>query len=318
MKPEIAKKALLATHGGLSLELCAMLFDISPMAIYRLVCAAGRICLVRLLTSCGLPLPLYFLADEKHSYCLSQKVYLPTIVTGRVIWHLGYTEDKSADSFEASYSQFKQAALTLDNSYRPLGILTDGFESTIKSLRNLFNKTAIANCILHAVNKIPSKLKSATSSIRGTLSHQFYILFDDYRKSNPINLRSIGQKLRRFYEKVANTAGNNNGELIHQWIKKKKSGWYIPFIDTNIPPFSTFLDQAHNAIDRKLFMMKGFHHPQGSQRFFLNGLALLYNLIPYQRRAKNAGKCGIQVEGGKLPSKDWFLNLRILTSGGFQ
>jgi hypothetical protein len=45
------------------------------------------------------------------------------------------------------------------------------------------------------------------------------------------------------------------------------------------------LDQAHNAIDRKLFMMKGFHYPQGNQQAFLTGLAHLYNLLPYQRRA---------------------------------
>ena len=32
-------------------------------------------------------------------------------------------------------------------------------------------------------------------------------------------------------------------------------------------------------------MMKGFHHPGGSQTAFLTGLAPLYNLIPYQRRA---------------------------------
>jgi hypothetical protein len=40
------------------------------------------------LTRCGLPLPAYLLADEKHSHCLTDKVYLPTIVCGRVIWHL--------------------------------------------------------------------------------------------------------------------------------------------------------------------------------------------------------------------------------------
>ena len=55
---------------------------------------------------------------------------------------------------------------------------------------------------------------------------------------------------------------------------------------------STLLDQAHNAIDRKLFTMKGFHHPGGSQTAFLTGLAHLYNLIPYQRRALNAGDVG--------------------------
>ena len=86
MRPDVARDALLATHGGLSLELCAMLYHISPMALYRLVCAFGHHSLVTVLTRCGLPLPTYFLADEKHSYCLTGKVYLPTIVCGRVLW----------------------------------------------------------------------------------------------------------------------------------------------------------------------------------------------------------------------------------------
>jgi hypothetical protein len=54
--------------------------------------------------------------------------------------------------------------------------------------------------------------------------------------------------------------------------------------------------------------MKGLHHPGGSQRAFLTGLAHLYNLIPYQRRAKQAGQCGVEVEGGRVPTTDWFLN----------
>jgi hypothetical protein len=87
MRPEVARDALLATHGGLSLELCAVLYHISPMALYRLVRAFGDHSLVTVLTRCGLPLPVYFLADEKHSTCLADKVYLPTIVCGRVLWH---------------------------------------------------------------------------------------------------------------------------------------------------------------------------------------------------------------------------------------
>ena len=96
MRPDVARDVLLATHGGLSLELCAVLSHLSPMALYRLVCAFGHHSLVTVLTRCGLPLPVYFLADEKHSRCLTEKGYLPTIVRGRVIWHLGYTEDASS------------------------------------------------------------------------------------------------------------------------------------------------------------------------------------------------------------------------------
>src|ERR687885_2410283 len=64
MRPEVARDALLATHGDLSLELCAVLYHLSPMALYRLVCAFGHHSLVTVLTRCGLPLPTYFLADE--------------------------------------------------------------------------------------------------------------------------------------------------------------------------------------------------------------------------------------------------------------
>jgi hypothetical protein len=64
--------------------------------------------------------------------------------------------------------------------------------------------------------------------------------------------------------------------------------------------------------------VKGFHHFKGSQQAFLTGLAHLYNLAPYQRRAQHAGQCGVEVEGGTVPTRDWLLNLQILTSGGFR
>ena len=97
-----------------------------------------------------------------------------------------------------------------------------------------------------------------------------------------------------------------------------QSGWYAVLADPQMLVMSTLLDQAHNAIERKLFAMKGFHHPDGSQAAFLTGLAHLYNLIPYQCRAIHAGQCGVEVEGGRVPTADWFLNLQIPTSGGFR
>src|SRR5262244_113473 len=124
--------------------------------------------------------------------------------------------------------------------------------------------------------------------------------------------------LRYFADHVAHTAGTANGARVRRWTQEKKAGWYAVLEDPQMPVTSTLLDQAHNAIDRKLFMMKGFHHPKGSQQAFLTGLAHLYNLVPYQRRAQHAGQCGVEVEGGTVPTRDWFLNVQILTSGGFR
>jgi hypothetical protein len=318
MRPEVARDALLATHGGLSLELCAVLYHLSPMALYRLVCAFGHHSLVTVLTRCGLTLPVYFLADEKHSRCLTEKVYLPTIVSGRVIWHLGYTEEASAAAFTQSYGAFQRAVSQQEPSYRVQGILTDGFDSTVKSMRTLFPGARLGTCLRHALNKLPKKLAAITSPVRKALRSQFHTLLYRVRQRKSLRVFALGQRLRRFADHVARTAGETNGNRVRQWFQAKKAGWYAVLEDPQMPVTSTLLDQAHNAIERKLFAMKGFHHPSGSQQAFLTGLAHLYNLIPYQRRAQHAGQCGVEVEGGTVPTRDWFLNLQILTSGGLQ
>jgi hypothetical protein len=318
MHPEVARDALLATHGGLSLELCAVIYHISPMALYRLVCTLGQHSLVRVLTRCGLPLPTYVLADEKHSHCLTAKVYLPTIVRGRVIWHLGYTKDASASALTQAYGEFQRAAFQQEPSYRVQGVLTDGFDSTTKSMRTLFPGVRLGNCLRHALTKLPTQLTAIASPVRKALRSQFHTLLYRARLRKGLRVFALGQRLRRFADHVATTAGAANGQRVRQWVQDKKAGWYTVLADPRMPVTSTLLDQAHNAIDRKLFMMKGFHHPKGSQQAFLRGLAHLYNLVPYQRRAQHAGQCGVEVEGGTVPRQDWFLNLQILTSGGFR
>src|SRR5262250_2110687 len=318
MRSDVARNALLATHGGLSLELCAVIGHISPMALYRLVCALGRQSLVTALTRCGLALPAYFLADEKHSRCLTDKVYLPTIVSGRVLWHLGYTEEASAAAFTQSYRAFQQAALAQEPTYRVRGILTDGFDSTTSSLRTLFPGARLGNCLRHAINKLPAKLTAIPSAVRKTLRSQFHTLLYRARQRQGLRVFALGQRLRHFADHVAATAGPANGARVRRWVQEKKAGWYAVLADPQMPVTSTLLDQAHNAIERKLFAMKGFHHAKGSQQVFLTGLAHLYNLVPYQRRAQHAGQCGVEVEGGTVPTRDWFLNLQILTSGGFR
>jgi hypothetical protein len=318
MRPAVARDALLAAHGGLSLELCAVIGHIAPMALYRLVCDLGQHSLVTVLTRWGLPLPVYFLADEKHSHCLAEHVYLPTIVRGRVIWHLGYTEEASAAAFAQSYGEFQRAAFHHEPSYRVRGILTDGFDSTNKGMQTLFPGARLGNCLRHALTKLPKKLVAIASPVRKALRTQFHTLLYRARQRKGLRVFALGQRLRRFVDHVATTAGVANGERVRHWMWERKAGWYAVLEDAQMPVTSTLLDQAHNAIERKLFAMKGFHHPGGSQHAFLMGLAHLYNLVPYQRRAQHAGQCGVEVEGGRLPTADWFLNVQILTSGGFR
>ena len=318
MSPEVARQALIATHGGLSLAWCATICHISPMALYRLICALGQHSLVSVLVNCHLSLPAYILADEKHSTCLTERVYLPTIVSGRVIWHLGYSDSKSAAAFTQSYSVFQQAALDHEPSYQVRGALIDGFDSTVGSMRTLFPGARLGFCLRHALNKLPDKLVGVSASVRRGLRSKFHALFHRCRQRKSLRVVALGQRLRHFVNRIDATVGEVHGERIRHWFETKKAGWYAVLEDPKMPAMSTVLDQAHNAMDRKLFAMKGLHHPGGSQGAFLMGLAHLYNLIPYQRRALNAGKCGVEVEGGRVPTWDWMLTLQILTSGGYR
>src|SRR5262249_2846487 len=156
-------------------------------------------------------------------------------------------------------------------------ILTDGFDSTTKSLRTLFPEARLGNCLCHALIKFPKKLAAIASPVRKTLRSQFHTLW--YRSRQPKGLRvfALGQRLRHIGDHVATTGGSANGQRVRQWFQDKKAGWYAVLADPQMPATSTLLDQAHNAIERKLFAMKGFHHPGGNQQAFVTGLAHLYN-----------------------------------------
>jgi len=221
MRPEVARDVLLATHGGLSLELCAVIHHISPMALYRLVCALGHQGLVTVLTRGELPLPVYVLADEKHSRCLTDKVYLPTIVSGRAIWHLGYTTEASAAAFTQSYGAFQRAAVHQEPSYRVKGALTDGFDRTTKSLRTLFPGVRVGICLRHALLKLPKKLVAITSPVRKALRTQFHTLWYRARQRKGLRVFALGQRLRHFADHVATTAGVANGERVRRWFQDK-------------------------------------------------------------------------------------------------
>jgi hypothetical protein len=256
------------------------------------------------------------LADEKHTRCLTAKVCLPTISCGRVLWHLGDTEAASTAAFTQSYRAFQQVALQQEPSYRVRGILTEGFDSTTNSMRTLFPGARLGTCLRHALNKLPATLTSIASPVRQALRSQFHTLLYRARQRQGLRVFALGQRLRYFVDRVIQSAGEAHGERVRRWFEEKKAGWYVVLAAPQMPVTSTLLDQAQNAIERKLFAMQGFHHSTGSPQAFLRGLAHLYNLVPYQRRAQQAGQCGVAVEGGRVSTPEWFLNLQILTSGG--
>ncbi len=110
-RPEVARDARLAPHGGRSWARGAGIWPLSPMARSRLVCALGHPSLVTGRTRCGRPLPRSGLADEKHRRGRTATVSLPTMVRGRVRSHLGSPTDARAAAWAPSAGAWQRAAL---------------------------------------------------------------------------------------------------------------------------------------------------------------------------------------------------------------
>jgi hypothetical protein len=94
--------------------------------------------------------------------------------------------------------------------------------------------------------------------LRQALCTQFHTLLYRARQRKSLRVFALGQRLRHFADHIATTAGTANGERVRRWFQAKKAGWYAVLEDPQMPATSTLLDQAHNAMERKLFAMKGF------------------------------------------------------------
>jgi hypothetical protein len=188
---------------------CRAVFTVLPHFV-----ALGQQSVVKVLTRCGLSLPTSFLADEKHSHCLTENVYLPTIVSGRLIWYLGDTENASAAALTQSFGEFQRAASQQESAYRVRGILTDGFDSTAKSLRMLFPGARLGNCLRHALIKLPKKLAAIAPPVRQALRSQFHTLWYRARQRKGLRVFALGQRLRRFADHITTTAGAANGARV--------------------------------------------------------------------------------------------------------
>jgi hypothetical protein len=314
MRADAVNTALFARPGGLRLERCAVSCHISPMAISRLVCARGQQRFITVRTRWGLPLPASVLADEKPSHGLADHVSLPTSVRGRVLWPLGDTEEARAAALTPSDGAFHCAASHPEPSDRVRGLRTAGFESPLKSLRPRFPAAPLGHGRRQAVHKLPGQRTAVASSVRQAGRSRWPRLLHRGRPRNGGRVLALGQHLRHVADYVVHTAGAVNGERVRHWIRAKKAGWEAVLNDPRRPVTSTRLDQAPKTIDRQLCMMTGFHHPQGSPPYCLNGLALLDDLGPDQRHAQHVGPWDVEVDGGTVPPRDWWLNRHIPTT----
>jgi hypothetical protein len=167
--------------------------------------------------------------------------------------------------------------------------------------------------------RLAQRLGALGVALGGTAGRQLGYQWDlAVSRNTLLRLVALGQLLRHCANRIAKAVGEAHGERVRHGFEDKKAGWYAGLADPQMPAMRTGVEQAHNAIARKLFARKGCHHPGGSHGACLTSLAHLYHLSPSQRRALNAGQWGVAIEGGRVPTSAWVLNLPIRASGGYR
>jgi hypothetical protein len=105
------------------------------------------------------------------------------------------------------------------------GILTDGFDSTTKSLRTLFPGMRLGHCLRHVLNKLHGKLMAIASPVRKAWRSQFHTLLHRACRRKGRRVFALDQRLRHVTDHLAIMAGAANGKCVHQWFQDKKTGW---------------------------------------------------------------------------------------------
>jgi hypothetical protein len=177
-------------------------------------------------------------------------------------------------------------------------------DSTTQSRRPRFPGARLGCCLRHARTKLPKTLAAIASPVRQPLRVQFPPRLSRARQRKSLRVFARGQQLRHGAAHVAQKAGVTKRPWARHWCQAQKAGWSAVLEDPQRLAMSTLLDQAPPALDQQLFLMPACHHPHGSQQAFLAGWAHLYTLLPDPCCAKPAGRCGVAVDGGKVPTRD--------------
>jgi len=317
-RPEGARAARWATQGGRRWAWGAVRWQSAPMARSRLGGALRHQGLGAGLPRGGLPLPRARLAEATHRHGLPPTVSLPTVGRGRVIGPLGSPEEARAAACPPSSRGGPRAASPPAPGSRVRGGLPEGWDSPTHRRRTRWPGARRGNGLGHALTPLPPPRAALPSPLRQAWHAHCHPLRHRARQRKGGRVLARGQRLRPVADRGTAPAGTANGERGRRGCQATQAGGEAVREAPQRPATSTLVAPAHHALERTGGARPGVPQPGGRQQAWRTGLAPLYTLGPSQRRAQHAGPGGVEVEGGNVPTQEWFLNRQRRTSGGLR
>lgn len=145
--------------------LSAYVFGRNASYWYRVCQALGRASIVGTTVKNPKAIPVNLIADEKHSWLLGERIYIPTTVAAGCILGVDIVESADTQALVEGYESFRTEAMAVNPDYRPETINTDGWEHTQTAWQTLFPGIQIILCFLHAVLSISLVLSPHTRPV---------------------------------------------------------------------------------------------------------------------------------------------------------
>jgi hypothetical protein len=305
-----AEKALYLRRFGVPFDALAYVFGRDSSYWYRLQQSLGRLSIVGTTVKDPDRLPAHLVADEKHSWRLGERVFIPTTVGSGCFLGVNMVATAETPDLQHGYGQFRDEAQALNPDYQPETVTTDGWEHTQTAWKSLFPGIAIILCFLHSVLDIQQRCRR-NPTIRRKLTGRLWHLYQAPSKLH------FAQRLRRLRQWTRRNVKQPSilKRLLN--LKAKSRQFQVAYDHPEAPRTSNQVDRLMNYQDRLLYTMQYFHGSEVSARLHLRAMVLLWNFHPYGSRTTvrdpNRGS-PFQDLNGFVYHDNWLHNLLIAGS----
>lgn len=304
------EKALYLRRFGVPVEALADVFGRNSSYWYRLHQSLGRCSIVGTTVKDPSAIPVNLIADEKHSWRLGERVFIPTTVGSGCFLGVDMVPSAETPDLVKGYGRFRDEALDLNPNYQPETGNTDGWEPTQIALKTLFPGIALILCFLHTVLDIQKRCrrdKGLWKKLTGRLWHVY----------NAPSKRHFAQRLRRLRAWANRTVKQPSILKRLAKLKGKSKQFQVAYDYPEAARTSNMLDRLMNYQDRLLYSMQYFHGSEDSARQYLRAMALLWNFHPYGQRTTAkapARRSPFKDLNGFEYHENWLRNLLIAGS----
>lgn len=291
-------------------------FGKNPMYWYRIEQSLGRNSIVGTTVRNAENIPEHLGADEKHTWILSNKVYVATTVGKECILGTSIAEDAGDQALTKAYGVFKHEAQCLKPTYSPATVNMDGWKATHNAWTFLFSSVAIIYCFLHVFIKIRDRAKKKYKDIFLIIASK---LWDCYRADNK---RQFSQRIRRLIQWChhENVPSVITGPI--EKLRKNISAYKAAYDYCGAHRTSNMLDRLMQRMDLHLFSTQYFHGSLPAAELSIRGWALIENFAPSNPRTVKKHN-GLLSPAERLNQfryhSNWLHNLLISASlGGYR